>query len=121
MSAARNGNGRVDVLTSSHLAELLRVPRAHVHELRARGDLLAAVSPDTQQIVYPAWQFDDAGNVLSLVPRLVRTARERGIDGHRLCELLETRIGLTGGGRRLRDLVREGREEPALEAIARAG
>jgi hypothetical protein len=103
--------------TGAWLAMKLGVePR--VLDLRRRsGELLAVPTSDGTDFLYPAWQFDAAGRPFPGVARVVAAGREAGLDDRELHDLLLRRDGMTGGGGRLLDYVRDGREERALEAI----
>jgi hypothetical protein len=51
----------------------------------------------------------------------VAAARESGIDEARLYDLLTTPLGLRDGGRRLVDLLLEGRDDEVVAAVRSAG
>ncbi len=86
-------------------------------DLRRSGEVLA-IRPGSEDLLYPSWQFDDAGRPLPVVARLVSAARERGIDERRLYEVLTMQTGLTAR-RRTFELMRNGGEAHAL-AVVRA-
>src|SRR5947209_13727320 len=88
--------------------------------MRREGQLYATRRPGEQEYLYPAWQFDDNGRPLPFVERLIRTAREAGLDDRGLDEVLNRRAGLVGG-RRLLDLVGTGAEAHGLDVVASAG
>ena len=68
---------------------------------------------------YPACQFH-AGKPRQGVARVVATARECGIDDGRLYELMSSPLGLRDGGRRLADLLVDGREDDVVAAVRAA-
>jgi hypothetical protein len=107
-------------LTTSWLASKLGTQSGRIDAMRRAGELYAVRRPGEQDYLYPAWQFDERGRPLPIVERLLRTAREAGLDQQELEELLNRRAGLIGG-RRLVDLIRSGAEEHVLEVVAAAG
>jgi hypothetical protein len=114
-----NGNGNGHGLTGSWLAARLGTQAGRITAMRRAGELYGVRRGTTQEYVYPAWQFDRFGRVRPIVPRLLAAAREAGVREHELRPLLERRLGLVGGGRRIAELVREGEDEQAL-AVFRA-
>jgi hypothetical protein len=107
-------------LTTSWLATRLGTQSGRIDAMRRAGELYGERKPGMQEYVYPAWQFDENGRPRPFVERLVRTAREAGLDEAQLAEVLNRRAGLVGG-RRLVDLIREGVEEHVLEVVEAAG
>jgi len=85
--------------------------------MRRGGELIAYRPEGAREYYYPLWQFDEDWRPLPIVPTLVREARERELTGNRLYEILASRSGLSAGGGRLADSLREGRDEHVLEAI----
>jgi hypothetical protein len=75
-----------------------------------------AVEPGSTEWRYPAWQFE-SGRPRPGVARVVAAARESGVDETRLYELLTTPLGLRDGGRRLADLLLEGRDDEVVAAV----
>jgi hypothetical protein len=106
-------------LTTSWLAAKLGTQSGRIEAMRRAGQLYATRRPGEQEYLYPAWQFDENGRPLPFVERLIRTAREAGLDGRELDEVLHRRAGLVGG-RRLVDLVGTGGEEHVLDVVAAA-
>jgi hypothetical protein len=88
--------------------------------MRRSGELFAVRRPGSQEYLYPAWQFDDGGRPLPVVPRLLRAAKRAGLDDEGLARLLNRRAGLVGG-KRLVEVLREGGEEHVLQVVASAG
>ena len=119
MRPEARSDAREEGLPTPWLAARLGVQPTHLDLKRRAGELIAVRQPGSQEYVYPAWQFGPGFQPRPIVPRLVKTARERGIDERRLCELLEMRLGLTGS-RRLVDLLRDGEDERVLTAIRSA-
>ena len=86
---------------------------------RRAGELLALRPEGEREYVYPAWQFDRDWRVRpELVPALAR-ARERGVDGRRLADLLARRVAMTDR-RRLVDVLLAGDTHTVLAAIEAA-
>ena len=103
------------------LAIKLGVDPRVVEARRRAGELLGVPAAEKgSDFLYPAWQFDDAGEPLPAVSRVVHAGRVAGLDDRELHDLLQRRDGMTGSGRIL-DSLREGREDRALEAIRAAG
>ena len=106
-------------LTTSWLAAKLGTQSGRIEAMRRAGQLYATRRPGSQDYLYPAWQFDENGRPLPFVERLIRTAREAGLDDRELDEVLHRRAGLVGG-RRLVDLIGTGGEEHVLDVVAAA-
>jgi hypothetical protein len=102
------------VLTGSWLAARYGIEPRRIEAMRRAGELLAVRRAD--EYVYPSWQFDARGP-RPIVASIVVEARRSGLDDEELYRLLEGREGLTGGGRRLADTLREGDGAHVLEAI----
>jgi hypothetical protein len=107
-------------LTTSWLAAKLGTQSGRIDAMRRARELYAVRRPGEQDYLYPSWQFDENGRPLPFVERLMRTAREAGLDDRELEEVLNRRAGLVGG-RRLVDLIRAGAEEHVLDVVASAG
>jgi hypothetical protein len=114
-------NDRVQerALTTSWLAAKLGTQSGRIDAMRRAGRLYAVRRPGEPDWLYPSWQFDDDGRPLPFVERLMRTAREAGLDHDQLEAVLNRRAGLVGG-RRLVDLIRSGAEEHVLDVVAAA-
>ena len=106
-------------LPTTWLAERMAVDPARIDALRRAGELIAVREPGSTEWRYPAWQFV-AGAPRPGVARVVATARERGLDETQLYELLTAPLGLRNGGKRLLDLLGEGREDDVVSAIRAA-
>ena len=111
---------RDGALTTSWLAARLGMQSGRIDAMRRTGQLYAVRRPGEQDYLYPSWQFDDSGRPLPFVERLIRTAREAGLDDRALEEVLNRRAGLIGG-RRLVDLIGAGGEEHVREVVAASG
>ena len=109
-----------NALTTSWLAAKLGTQSARIDAMRRAGELYGVRKPGTQEYLYPSWQFDENGRPLPFVERLVRTAREAGLDEEQLAEVLNRRAGLVSG-RTLVDLIRAGAEEHVLDVVEAAG
>lgn len=107
-------------LPATWLAARLAVDPARIDAMRRAGELVAVREPGSTEWRYPAWQFD-GGRPRASVARIVSAARESGIDESRLDELLNARLGLRADGRRLVDLLVEGRDDEVVAAIRASG
>jgi hypothetical protein len=105
-----------DSLPGTWLAERLAVDPLKVEAMRRDGELIAIWDEALGDWRYPPWQFED-WKPRRGIARIVAAAREAGIDDSRLYELMTARMGLTGGGGRLADLLVEGREDEVVEAV----
>ncbi|MGI8421400.1 MAG: hypothetical protein ACR2MU_03935 [Gaiellaceae bacterium] len=105
-------------LSASWLSSRLGIDPQQLAALHAGGRVFAFLPPGDQESLYPSWQFDEDGRPRPIAGKLVRAARQAGIDDNRLYELLHARAGLTGGRRLVDDLL-EGRETQVL-AVVRA-
>ena len=117
----RGGVGGGDLQSASWLGSRYGVEPRRIEAMR-RGGEIVGVRGGRGEYLFPAWQFGDGLEPLPLMKRVIAAARARGIAEARLYELLTMRVGLSGGDdeRRLADLVREGREEQVLAAVANA-
>jgi len=107
-------------ISGAWLAIKLGVDPRALDARRRAGELLAVPAPEKGgDFLYPMWQFDDAGQPLPAIARLVEAARAASLSDVELHDLLHRRDGMTGSGRLL-DHVREGRDERVLEAIRSA-
>ena len=108
-----------DTLSASWLAARFAIEPFKLEAMRRDGEVIAFRPAGAHEHYYPLWQFDEDGQPLPVVPRLVREARERGLRGNRLYEILSARAGLSGD-KRLADSLREGRFDHLLDAIRSA-
>jgi hypothetical protein len=108
-----------DALPATWLAERMAVDPARIDAMRRGGELIAVREPGSAEWRYPAWQFR-AGKPRQGVARVVATARESGIADSRLYELMTSPLGLRTDGRRLADLLVEGREDDVVAAVRAA-
>ncbi len=106
-------------LPATWLAARLGTEPERVEVLRRSGELLGFREPGGQEFLYPVWQFDRDGSPFDWVVRVAGAAREAGVSGERLYEILSMRSGVVGG-RRVSELLRAGDEEAALAAIRTA-
>jgi hypothetical protein len=109
-----------DSLSASWLAVRLGMEPLRLEAMRRAGELIAYRPDGAHEHYYPLWQFDEDWRPLPIVPRLVREGRERGLAENRLYEILAGRSGISAGGGRLAQSLREGRDEHVLEAVRRA-
>jgi len=91
-------------LTGSWLAFRLGVDPVRIDRMRKAGELYG-VRSDSGEWHYPSWQFDAEGKTKPAVAQLLEAAREQRIAGEELTQLLERRVGLVGGGKRVRELL----------------
>ena len=105
---------------SWRLAARLGVPSSQVDRMRRSGELFGVRPPGRWEHLYPAWQFNGDGKPLASVLRVLRAARDAGLDEVELYGVLSRRSGLTGN-RTLVDVLREGGEEHVLAAVRAAG
>jgi hypothetical protein len=109
-----------DALAATWLAQRLAVDPARIDAMRRGGELIAVREPGSSEWRYPAWQFDD-GRPRPGVARVVAAAREAGVSESELYDLLVTPLGLRSDGRRLVDLLVDGRDDEVVAAIRAAG
>jgi hypothetical protein len=89
-------------------------------EVRRRGgELFAEWDSVAREWRYPAWQFDEEGNVRPEVERVLREARESGVRPSKLGVILNRRAGLTGR-KTVLDYLREGDDRAVRDAIRAA-
>jgi hypothetical protein len=103
-------------LAGPWLANRLGIPAARLDALRRSGELFGVRPPGRWEHFYPAWQFNGGGKTLESVPRVLRAAREAGLDEVELYEVLNRRDGLTSG-RTLVDVLCDGGEAHVLAAV----
>ena len=99
-------------LTGSWLAFRLGVDPVRIERMRREGELYA-VRNDSGEWEYPGWQFDAVGELKPAVAEFLASARKERIAPSELTDLLERRVGLVGG-KRVIDLLLNGREQSAL-------
>ncbi len=107
-----------DCLLGTWLASRFAIDPLLIDAMRRDGELVAVREPGSTEWLYPGWQFDGR-NPRPVIARIVRTARERGLDETRLYTILTAPLGL-GGERRVYELLLEGREDDVV-ALVRAG
>ncbi len=100
------------------LAVRFAIEPGTIDAMRRDGELIAVREPGSTTWLYPPWQFDGR-NPLPSIPRIVRAARETGLDEARLFTILTARRGL-GNEERVYELLREGRADDVVELV-RAG
>jgi hypothetical protein len=107
-----------DCLPGTWLAERLAYDPFLIEAMRRDGELIAIRRPGSTEWLYPAWQFD--GNTpRNGIARIVRAARQAGLDETRLYTVLTAPLGL-GGKKRVYEIWLEGRENDVVELV-RAG
>jgi hypothetical protein len=109
-----------DCISASWLAERLGWTPERIEAMRRDGELLAVRRPGTLEWLYPAWQLD-RWKPRPGIARVVAAAREAGLDDGALYDLLTAPLGLRAReGRRLVDLLAEGRIDEVVEAVRSA-
>jgi hypothetical protein len=108
---------REHALSTSWVGMRMGVDPVLVNAMRRAGELYAVREPGSQEWRYPAWQFGPDWKPRPGVQRVLRAAREAGLDEAALDEILNRRVGVVGSPRRLLDLLVEGDAEPVLAAI----
>jgi hypothetical protein len=106
-------------LPATWLAERLSIEPARIEAMRRDGELIAVREPGSTVWLYPSWQFEGR-EPMSCVRRVVRAARESGLDEGRLYTVLTARRGLGGHGAQVYELLLEGRADDVVELV-RAG
>ena len=106
-------------LTGSWLAARFGVDPVRIERMRRAGELYGVRSPGSDEWRYPSWQFEADGTTKPAVKRLLRAAHEQRISALELDELLGRRVGLVDG-KTVRELLLNGGEDRALEALRRA-
>ncbi|MBA3374679.1 MAG: hypothetical protein H0U00_02495 [Actinobacteria bacterium] len=107
-----------DCLPGTWLATRFAIDPFLIDAMRRDGELVAVREPGSIEWLYPGWQFDGR-NPRPVIARIVRAAREQGLDEARLYTILTAPLGL-GGERRVYELLLEGREDDVVELV-RAG
>jgi hypothetical protein len=107
-----------DSFTTSWLAARLGADPAQIDARRRAGELLAVPVRDGIDWLFPAWQFDTAGQPLPIVSRLLDAAKEAGMGPVELDAFLNRRAGV--GGPRMWEHVRNGRDDYVLSALRSA-
>lgn len=111
-----SGDRYAETLPATWLASRLAVDPARIDAMRRAGELIAVREPGSTEWRYPAWQFE-AGKPRPSVARVVAAARESGVDESRLYDVLTAQLGLRESGRRLVDLLLEGRDDEVVAAV----
>jgi hypothetical protein len=117
--AVTGADTRDPALAATWLAERMAVDPARIDAMRRAGELIAVREPGSTEWHYPAWQFDH-GRPRSGVARVVAAARDAGLTETQLYDLLVMPLGLRSDGRRLVDLLVEGRDDEVVAAVRAA-
>lgn len=107
-----------DCLSGTWLSTRLGIDTARIDRMRRGGELIALRPQRSAAWLYPAWQFRGSAP-RAAVPRIVAAAREAGLDGARLYEVMTMRSGLGADRRRLVDVLADGADDQVV-AIVRA-
>ena len=105
-------------MPATWLAARLAIDPFLIDAMRRDGELIAVRETGSTEWLYPGWQFDGR-EPRPVIPRIVRAAREKGLDEARLYTILTAPLGL-GGERRVYELLLEGRDDEVVELV-RAG
>jgi hypothetical protein len=92
-------------MSASWLSTKLGVDTVALNAMRRAGELIAVRPEGSQAWRFPAWQFDDEGQITPDVRRVLETAQELRLSGEELNRLLDRRSGMTGGECLLDDLL----------------
>jgi hypothetical protein len=92
-------------LSASWLSTRLGVDTVRLNAMRRAGELIGVRPNGSRDWRFPAWQFDDGGQVKPEVRRVLDTARELKLSGEQLNRALDRRSGMTGGTSLLDDLL----------------
>ena len=103
-------------LSGSWLSTRLGVGTQRLDAMRRAGELLGVRRPGGHDFLYPGWQFAPDGSPRTVIPQLVREARDAGMTDERLYEVLAARTGISGDAR-LADAIRAGRDEYVLSVL----
>ena len=115
---AAGATAYADCLPGTWLASRLAIDPFLIDAMRRDGELVAVREPGSTEWLYPGWQFDGR-NPRPVITRIVRAAREKGLDESRLYTILTAPLGL-GGERQVYELLLDGREDDVVELV-RAG
>jgi hypothetical protein len=107
-----------DSLPATWLAERLALDPALIDAMRRDGELIGVREPGSTTWLYPSWQLEN-GKPLHSIARVVRAAREAGVDDAQLYRILTARRGLHGEGQ-VYELLLEGRDDDVVRLV-RAG
>ena len=102
-------------LSASWLSTKLGLDTVRLNAMRRAGALVGVRRGRSGDWVFPAWQFDDAGNVTPDVRRVLDAARELRMSGEQLNRSLDRRSGLKG--RSLLDDLLEGRVDHVVATL----
>jgi len=110
-----SATGYEECLRGTWLSTRLAVDPFLIDAMRRDGELVAVRAPGSTEWLYPGWQFDGR-NPRPVIARIVKAAREKGLDEARLYTILSAPLGL-GGERRVYELLLEGREDEVVELV----
>jgi hypothetical protein len=119
--SARATTAYPECVPATWLGERMALEPLRIEAMRRAGELIAVWDAGSNQWLYPAWQFERWAPRRG-INRVVVAAREARIPDERLYELLTAPLGLTRtrGGRRLADVLVEGRVDDVVAAIRSA-
>lgn len=105
-----------DCLSGSWLAARLGLEPAAIDRMRREGELIGIRRKGSGEWLYPSWQLDGE-RPLAAVSRVTAAAREAGLDGARLYEVLTLPLGLGSERARLADLLARGGDAEVVAAV----
>ena len=105
-------------MTATWIGSRYAIEPALIDVMRRDGELIAFLKPGSSEWLYPTWQFRN-GLRHHAIPRIVRAAKEAGLEEGRLYTILNAKRGLNGNGR-VYELLFQGREDDVVELV-RAG
>jgi len=115
-SVTTDHDSESSLLEGPWLAERWAVDPARVEAMRRSGELIGVRPEGSTRWQYPAWQLE-GGKPRKGVDRVVSAARDAGVDDEQLYAVLTAPLGLGRGGRRLCDLLTEGRVDEVVAAV----
>lgn len=107
-------------LPGTWLSTRLGVDGVRLTRMAESGALLGYRPAGSQELLFPAWQFNGGSEPIAALPQIRQAARRAGMDDERLCRVMDRKVGL-GGRERLGDLARQGRIRHVLSSIELAG
>lgn len=70
---------REESFRAGEVEDLLAVGRERLRHMRQRGEILGVVRGERRPTLYPRWQFETDGEILTGLPAVISAAREAGM------------------------------------------